>query len=423
MRLNNNLRFVHAADLHLDSPFVGFSNVAPPQVVSALRDATFDTYDAIIELCLEEQVDALLVAGDVYDGADKSLRAQLRFLDGLKRLSAAGIRSFICHGNHDPLDGWEAGFATPPGCHRFGDMVEGVPLDPDEPGRAMVYGYSYPRQRVVENMASRFRRADDAAFAVGLLHCNVGAATGHADYAPCSIEDLSATGMDYWALGHVHTRQVLREHGPTIVYPGNPQGRHPNETGARGVYLVDVGAGGRVSLVFRAIDRVRWTTLTVDIGEIEDDEELQGQIEEAVGSALEAAEGRHLVYRVEIAGRGPLHESLIQPGYLDELREHVNAGWARQRRFAWCDRITDRSGLPFDRGQALAAGDFLAELLREFDEPANEASLLTGLAELYQHQSAGRYLREAMPKMSDLPALFSGAEAVCIEQFLEEAPR
>ena len=104
----SKLRFVHAADLHLDSPFRGISNEAPEHVADTLRRATFDAYRNIIDLCLREHVDALLVAGDVYDGADRSLRAQLKFVEGLAGLDAAGIRSFICHGNHDPLDGWEA---------------------------------------------------------------------------------------------------------------------------------------------------------------------------------------------------------------------------------------------------------------------------------------------------------------------------
>ena len=104
----SKLRFVHTADLHLDSPFSGLRAAAPDEVSSTLRRATFDVFDNIVDLCIEERVDALLVAGDVYDGADRSLRAQLKFVDGLRRLDEAGIRSFICHGNHDPLDGWEA---------------------------------------------------------------------------------------------------------------------------------------------------------------------------------------------------------------------------------------------------------------------------------------------------------------------------
>ena len=120
-----NLRFVHTADLHLDSPFTGLRAIAPDEVSGVLRSATFDVYDNIVDLCIEERVDALLVAGDVYDGADRSLRAQLKFVDGLRRLDEAGIRSFICHGNHDPLDGWEARLDLPAGCVRFGPEVTG----------------------------------------------------------------------------------------------------------------------------------------------------------------------------------------------------------------------------------------------------------------------------------------------------------
>ena len=138
------IRFVHAADLHLDSPFVGIRAAAPDNVASALHDATFAAYENIIELCIEEEVDALLVAGDVYDSADRSLRAQLKFVDGLKRLDEAGIRSFVCHGNHDPLDGWEARLDYPPSCTRFGPDFEAVPVFENDPSRAVVHGISYP---------------------------------------------------------------------------------------------------------------------------------------------------------------------------------------------------------------------------------------------------------------------------------------
>ena len=127
------LRFVHAADLHLDNPFRSIRSGAPSHVA-----------------------DALLVAGDIYDGADQSLRAQLRFVQGLRQLDEAGIRSFICHGNHDPLDGWEARLDLPAGCCRFGPEVEDFPVFQDEPERAMVHGVSYPTLEVRENLTPYF---------------------------------------------------------------------------------------------------------------------------------------------------------------------------------------------------------------------------------------------------------------------------
>ena len=136
--------------LHLDSPFVGIQNVAPDNVASALRDATFSAYENIIGLCIEEQVDALLVAGDVYDSADRSLRAQFRFVEGLRRLEEAGIRSFICHGNHDPLDGWEARLDYPKSSTRFLKDAQAVPIFKEDPGRGVVHGISYGTDDVAE---------------------------------------------------------------------------------------------------------------------------------------------------------------------------------------------------------------------------------------------------------------------------------
>ena len=154
------IRFVHAADLHLDSPFVGIRAAAPDNVARALHDATFAAYENIIEFCIDERVDALLVAGDVYDSSDRSLRAQLRFVEGLKRLDDAGIRSFVCHGNHDPLDGWEARLDYPPGCTRFGPDFEAVPVFEDDPERAVVHGISYPTRDVYDNLVPKLGRVD-----------------------------------------------------------------------------------------------------------------------------------------------------------------------------------------------------------------------------------------------------------------------
>ena len=225
------LRFVHAADLHLDSPFKGLRDAAPEGISGEISNATFRTYDNIIDLCIRERVAALLVAGDVYDGAERSLRAQRKFIEGLERLDEQGIRSFVCHGNHDPLDGWEARLAYPALCHRFGREWERVPVFPEDPARAVVHGISYPKSDVRDNLALGLGNVTPAGFSIGLLHANVGSDTGHESYAPCTVDDLRQAGVDYWALGHVHTRRILNERNPVVAYPGNPQGRHPQRVG------------------------------------------------------------------------------------------------------------------------------------------------------------------------------------------------
>ena len=370
------LRFIHAADLHLDSPFRGIKAAAPENVAQALYSATFDSYRNIIDLCISEGVDALLVAGDIYDGADRSLRAQQAFIDGLRSLDIAGIRSFVCHGNHDPLDGWEARLSYPDGCHRFGSDFEAVPLFPDEPERALVYGISYPTRDVYDNLVSRLGPVDERAFTIGLLHANVGGNTDHALYAPCSLDDLEQSGIAYWALGHVHTRQVLRERAPTVVYPGNPQGRHPNETGARGVYLVEVDDAGSISLDFRPVDTVRWEHTGIDISVLETEQDLLNEIDEAMQSLLDGAEGRSVVARMTLTGRGELNRFLRQPSAVDDLLAGINDQWAERLPFVWCERIEDETAATIDRDAVRSGEDFLAEVLRTADQIREEPATL-----------------------------------------------
>ena len=411
------LRFIHAADLHLDSPFRGIRSEAPEYVAETLRRATFDAYESIIDLCIRERVDALLVAGDIYDGADRSLRAQLKFVEGLDRLAQAGIRSFVCHGNHDPLDGWEARLALPDGCVRFEDEVSGVPVFPGEPERAAVYGISYPRRVVTENLSQHFGPPFSSGFNVGMLHANVGGNTAHDNYSPCTIQDLADTGVDYWALGHVHTRQVLRRGRPTVVYPGNPQGRNPRETGDRGVYLVEVDDYGAVSLDFRPVDVVRWVLLEVGIGGLESEQDLLDAVDSACDDASEGAGGRPVVCRLSLAGRGPQHGWLRRAGTVDEIRERVNDRHSRSGDWLWCERIQDSTALPVDRERVAQREDFVGDLARLSAELMNDPEAMEELRNLlrplYVSSTAGLYLRDDLPRI-ELAEMLGGAAEECL---------
>ena len=414
----SRLRFVHAADLHLDSPFRGIRNEAPPHVADALHRATFEAYENIISLCLRERVDALLVAGDIYDGADRSLRAQLKFVDGLSRLDAAGIRSFVCHGNHDPLDGWEARLDLPLGCVRFGPEVSSVPVFADDPDRALVHGVSYPTREVRENLTSRFGGPMASGFNIGLLHANVGGNTDHDSYASCSVADLVETGMDYWALGHVHTRQVLRQERPTVVYPGNSQGRSPRETGERGVYLVEVDDFGGVNLDFRPVDVVRWDELEVSITGLEAEQDLLDAVERELARRIDASEGRRVVCRLTFTGRGQLHGWLRRPGTVEELRERVNQGFAHVQPWLWCERVQAETASAVDLVQMAGREDFAGDLARLSssvrDDPGTLVELRDLLRSLYVNSNAGSYLREFLPSDAEMELLLASAEEECL---------
>ena len=418
-----HLRFVHAADLHLDSPFKQLRAAAPDQIASALYGATFQAYENIVELCIREKVDALLVAGDIYDGADRSLRAQRKFVDGLDRLHAEGIRSFVCHGNHDPLDGWEAQLAYPAGCHRFGPEFEAVPVFEEAPERAVVHGISYPHRDVSENLVAELERVDREPISIGLLHTNVGNNPAHDLYAPCSMDDLRRSGIDYWALGHIHTRQVLNERNPAVAYPGNPQGRHFNETGSRGVYLVEVDEGSDVRLQFHAVDSVRWERIELAIDAMETEQDLLDALYERTSGAWDNAGGRHVLVRVTLTGQGRLNEFLRREHSEGDLAVQINDIWDGRTPFLWCDRVEDKTRAAFDREGRVAGSDFLAEVLRTADQaqedPARLVRLCEGLADLYEHHHFRRHLNDA-PDDHDLLALLEEAESMVVNLLSED---
>ncbi|RIE00640.1 metallophosphoesterase family protein [Cohnella faecalis] len=225
--------FIHAADLHLDSPFRGLDR-ADGAVRDRLRESTFAALRRLTALAKREKADFVVLAGDLYDASDRSLKAQLRLQRELEELTREGIGIFVVHGNHDPESGRQAKLALPEGVHVFGsDEVECFPAFRRD-GRlaAHVYGISYPTPSVSDNLALRFRKREGAPFHLALLHGNVDGQPGHDNYAPCKLSELTAAGFDYWALGHVHDRRTVHEY-PHVVYPGNLQGRSIRETGRK----------------------------------------------------------------------------------------------------------------------------------------------------------------------------------------------
>jgi exonuclease SbcD len=315
------LRFIHAADLHLDTPFRGLSNISPG-LHERLQSATFGALERIVDHTINVQADFLVLAGDLYDSRDRSLRALLAFRKQMERLAERDISVYIVHGNHDPLNGWGSEFQLPPNVTTFSGRTDSEPFIRRGREVARITGVSYTRERVLENLAASFKRMADAPYSVALLHANVGGQTGHADYAPATLDELVNSGFDYWALGHVHTRSVLATEPATVVYPGNPQGRHARESGPRGCFQVDVDAQGRAQLQFVETNVVRWVHLEVTIAG-------HSQISSLVKAMLDR--GREVaaefdgptVARCTIVGKGPLHRDLHRDGIDQELCEEL----------------------------------------------------------------------------------------------------
>jgi exonuclease SbcD len=313
------LRFIHAADLHLDSPFKGLSGM-PELLRERIRESTFLALKELIQLAVREKVDFVLISGDVYELADRSLRAQIRFQRALEQLAALDISVYVIHGNHDPEDGRAAKLAWPAAVHFFAsDRVETVTVE--KPGRgaiAQIHGISYKTAAITENLALQFRKGELEMYQIGLLHTNVDGDAGHDNYAPCTKQDLLRSGMDYWALGHVHTRKVLNEN-PAIVYPGNIQGRSRCETGPRGCYLVEVKEKGQAELIFHALDNVRWFQERIPVAGIQTEQQLRELLAQHQERIQLEAGGRGALVRFILEGRSAVHGLLRKGKALEEL--------------------------------------------------------------------------------------------------------
>lgn len=391
-------------------------------ILFQLRECTFTALDNIVRACLGNRVDFLVLAGDIYDLADRSLRAQLRLRRAMERLARAQIPVFIAHGNHDHCEGQRAKLDWPENVHVFAPgEVEWRPVLRRGVEIARVYGISYPRREVTENYAALFRRDPGVPFAVAVLHCNVGGGTEHANYAPCTLEDLARAGFDYWALGHVHRRAVLRERGPCVVYPGVSQGRHPREAGPNGCYLVRVGPGGEVGLEFIATDAVRWEVLTLPINALGSEQQLLGLLQNRLDGLKKRHAGRSLVVRVELTGRGSLHRVLRRPYTVEGILEELRLRYAGPSGpFLWIESIRLSTSAPIDRamleGGATLPADLIAIAKNAREAGELRESLRQLLAPLYE--KAGRYL--AWPDEMQLDDLLAGAEDLALDLLVGE---
>lgn len=420
---NKLFSFIHTADLHLDSPFIGIFEINQ-ELRESLVNATFEAYDTIIDLCIEKEVDFLLIAGDVYDSANKSLYAQLKFIKGLDRLSNAGIQTIIAHGNHDPLNGWSATLNWPEDVHIMsGDTIDSIQLEKDETHVVTIFGTSYPAQHIWTNLAQKFpKRENNEVFTIGLLHCMVGSSTEHDPYAACTMQDLKDLDYDYWALGHIHVPSVINETYPVVVYSGNPQGRHIKEAGPRGCYLVTVDTKNEISKEFIETDTIRWYVEDISIEGMESEEDLILQIRECIDTILDGADGRSVICRFILTGRGPLHRTLTKEGIIDDilqyLREEENLG----SQFVWVERLVNNTSMPIERSVLLERQDFVGDIVRIVDEICQDEesleSLKTSLEPLFK-SAKGRKVIKDIDK-EELMGLVHRAEGLLLDNIMSE---
>jgi DNA repair protein SbcD/Mre11 len=408
----DRLTFVHAADLHLDAPFRRV-DAAEPRVRDACVESTFAAFERIVDVCLERQAAFLIVAGDAYNAAERSFRAQSRFRAGAQRLAEAGIRVFMAGGNHDPASAGPVTLEMPGNVHYFASgTVERVTFPSGGDPICVLYGRSFAQARETANLAQGFRKDSGDPFAIGVLHANVGGNQQYEPYAPCSLDDLLGSGMDYWALGHIHQHQDLATE-PPIVYPGSPQGLDPNEAGEHGCVVVTVGSAG-VSTEFVETGRIAWDRHSIDLADAATLDDVLAALRAACERARDASGGRPVLLRIDLTGRSEAHTLLARGASFEELVAEVRAEQLSASPWVWLDRVRDLTRPALDLDRVRAGADFAADLVRIADElPADEAAAMLDDA-LDPIRSASRGVELDF----DAASLFERARDLCLDRLL-----
>jgi DNA repair exonuclease SbcCD nuclease subunit len=260
----------------------------------------------IVDLCLDEQVDALLLAGDLYDGEQTSMKTARFLAEQIRRLHEASIRVFVIRGNHDALSRITKELVFPDSVKVFGGRAEAI-----EVGRSrgdfpvVIHGLSFAQPHAADSLIGKYKPLVEGAVNIGILHTSLAGAPGHDLYAPCSLADLHATGFRYWALGHVHMRSVT-EGNCTIVMPGMPQGRDISEAGPKSVTLVTVADDRSIRIEERITSIAQFERVSIDATGVDNWRDLVAALARAMERAREGFASEHLVARLRLTGKTPL---------------------------------------------------------------------------------------------------------------------
>jgi DNA repair exonuclease SbcCD nuclease subunit len=381
------ITFIHTADIHLDTPFKGLSEV-DSVLATRLKQATFQAFRRVVDHCLQEPADFLLIAGDTFDGETRSLSAQLGFADELRRLSEADIPVYMVFGNHDPAEAWLKELSFPKNVHCFSpDHPDAFTFSRNGQPLADIHGLSFDSRLSGDNPTALFKRSDrPAPFSIALLHGTIGPAGPHAPYSPFTANDILDKGFDYWALGHIHRQRIIRGADPAIVYPGNPQGRDFGETGPKGCCRVVLETGGKPDITVIPTDMVRFETMFVDLSEADTLNLIPEKIEQALYDSGLSPETAGCVCRIVLRGRTPLHSRLNNEAALADLAQRLNETQT-QKNYFHIDRIESETLPDIDLDSIVKGHDFPAEVLRTIrrhdDDPVEINHRIRSLAETF----------------------------------------
>jgi DNA repair protein SbcD/Mre11 len=363
---------VHAADLHLDSPLVGLERYegAP---VGELRSATRRALENLVQLCLHEDAKLLLLSGDLYDGDWRDYSTGLFFAAQMALLREVGTRVVWIRGNHDAQSKITRHLSLGEHCTELGTkrpescLIESL--------QVAVHGQGFATPAVSQDLTEHYPAPLGGALNIGLLHTALGGRRGHASYAPCDVRALLARGYDYWALGHVHQREVV---GHNIVFPGNLQARHVREGGAKGATLIEVQDGVIARIEHRALDVVRFAQLSVDVGVAGSLFDVAELARGALHEALEQAEGRMLCARLQLTGRSRAHAELVREP--ERAKSEIKSRASElELGDVWIESVRIGTELPQDLAALALRDDAAGQLVRSLQQLETDPQSRTAL--------------------------------------------
>ncbi|EKZ4847642.1 exonuclease SbcCD subunit D [Listeria monocytogenes] len=377
------IQFLHMADLHLDSPFIGLSTLPQP-LFSAIQESTFQSLERITTVAIKEAVDFVLIAGDIYDSEDQSVRAQARFAKEMKRLEAANIPVFMIHGNHDFIEKHKEKLALPSNVHVFLEQVEVMSHKTATGVSINIYGFSYNERHIRSSRVGEYKIQGDADFHIALLHgSEVSSSEEHDVYAPFRVQEISKKGFDYWALGHIHKRQLLAE-SPSIYYPGNIQGRNRKESGEKGASIITLSEAS-TTIDFIGTSPIIWEEAVITLPE---NSEINAFYRETT-KLLESYQGRSHSYFLHIIVKMENKQKIDTNDWLQMLQEEVEI---TDNTFVWVHKLTTEITNQSNSQtwyESHLAGE---EIKHSFETLQDESAFYQAVEALYLESGVSRYL-------------------------------
>ncbi|EAC5508892.1 exonuclease SbcCD subunit D [Listeria monocytogenes] len=377
------IQFLHMADLHLDSPFIGLSTLPQP-LFSAIQESTFQSLERITTVAIKEAVDFVLIAGDIYDSEDQSVRAQARFAKEMKRLEAANIPVFMIHGNHDFIEKHKEKLALPSNVHVFSEQVEVMSHKTSTGVSVNIYGFSYNERHIRSSRVGEYKIQGDADFHIALLHgSEVSSSEEHDVYAPFRVQEISRKGFDYWALGHIHKRQLLAE-SPSIYYPGNIQGRNRKESGEKGASIITLSEAS-TTIDFIGTSPIIWEEAVITLPE---NSEINAFYRETT-KLLESYQGRSHSYFLHIIVKMENKQKIDTNDWLQMLQEEVEI---TDKTFVWVHKLTTEITNQSNSQtwyESHLAGE---EIKHSFETLQDESAFYQAVEALYLESGVSRYL-------------------------------